>query len=1025
MHDMQTTLRVGHLIRRQYRVIKLLGQEASHAVYLVTDEHTPHQKQFALKEVTYYFREGRDGFPFNAAALKRLSHPALPRIYRLFYSDDHERFYILMDYVEGSSLEAIRQVMPGKRFTLHAALTLMTPVMDAVSYLHRQHPHLIHGDIKPSNIIVPIAAASTPSKLVDFGDVTNLITDATAQQKTLNFRAPEQFGRKASRRTDVYALGAIFYTLLTGTIPVAAPERLARIGAGEPDPLLQLGQFTPSDYIVARAIHRALSISRHDRFDTVEHFREALWEVVHATPSVTQKPELEVVVPAREQTELDTEPDDAMPEVETPATITNAAVREEVTSTDALSGPLLSPAIAGEGKPPVKIGWQEGSSVLYRKKLHLPSSVETHGKYKRRKRKARKFFPAHIVFLLVFVIGSGVAIGGYQTYDARYQKEVALAEVGIKHLQTALSLMQAWSQKPFDAPSVTPARQEFVTASAAFAQLDTDLQSFSGAGTLIPGNGTRLSAALHIVPVAMKVSQAGVSSCDALNFILSRFYAPFNTSKGLTAADLTAISKILHQVEADINQAAAQVNALQPGDLQFDSRIGKAVAAFHQYLPSLQTLLHETDQLLPVLPSLLGISTPAYYLIEILESTQLRPGGGFIADYGFATLIGGRLSAAHITDTNLLDTHFAATGQRLPLPPAYRWFDPVSSSWGLRDSNLDADFPTAASYAEQNYNREGGRVVLQGVMAITPTFIAHALAITGPLAIPELHETVTAHNLLDRIYYYENGPGKQSGSILLSPDRPVEASRYFTELLAQRFLARIHQPGFSDGPELLQLLSSSLRTKDVQIYFNASQAENLLQFYHLDAAIPASTGDNFLVVDANVSDNNANQFITSTLDDHVTLDSSGNATHHTSIRYAWLKKGPVFGSKLYRDYVRIYVPPGSSLQEQRGWQARGSSKAFNHKVWAGFFTLSYGQTNTVTLTWKEKGIAKKDAAGWHYQYLVQRQAGSNWMLNVEVTLPSCIVKTHTSGGHMSQNGQAMTLTQALTEDTNLGIDYSC
>jgi serine/threonine protein kinase len=1022
MHDMQTTLRAGHLIRRQYRVINLLGQEASNAVYLVTDEHTTYQKQFALKEVMYTVREERDGFPFNAAALKRLYHPALPRIYRLFYSDDHERFYILMDYVEGSSLEALRQVMPGKRFTLHAAMTLLTPVMDAVSYLHRQHPHLIHGDIKPSNIIVPIAAMSTPSKLVDFGGVTNLITDATAQQKTLNFRAPEQFDRSASRRTDVYALGAIFYTLLTGTIPATAPERLASIGAGEPDPLLQVVQFTPSDHIVAHTIHRALSISRHGRFDSVEQFREALWRVVHANP-VIQKPELEAVVPARGQMEVDTEPDDPMPEVETPASLANATIRTEVTSTEALSGPLLSPAIAEE--PPVKIARQEGLPALHREKLLQPSTVETHGKYKRRKRKARRFFPAILVFLLVCVIGSGVAIGGYQTSDVQYQKEVALAQVGTKHLQTALSLVQAWSKNPFAAPSLTPAQQEFATASAALAQLDTDLQSFSGVGALIPGNGARLNAALHVVPVAMKISQAGVSGCDALNLILSRFHEPFNTGKGLTAADLTAISKSLHQVEADINQAAAQANALQPGDVQFDSRIGKAIAAFHQYLPSLQTLLHETDQLLPVLPSLLGISTPAYYLIEILDSTQLRPGGGFIKDYGFATFIGGRLSAAHITDVNLLDTHFTATGHTLPLPPAYRWLDFASSSWSLRDSNLDADFPTAAGYAEQNYYREGGRVALQGVMAITPAFMEHALAITGPIAIPELHEIVTAHNLLDRIYYYEWGPGKQSGSILLSPNGPSTPSRYFTELLAQRFLARIHQSRFSDVPQLLQLLGSALHTKDLQIYFNASQAESLLQFYHLDAAIPASAGDNFLVVDANIAADNANRFITSTLDDRVTLDSSGNATHHTTIRYVWLKNGDFYGSPLYRDYVRIYVPPGSTLQEQQGWQSRGKSKAFNHEVWAGFFTLSYGQTDTVTLTWTEKGIAKKDAAGWHYQYLVQRQAGSNWMLNVQVALPSCIVKTHTSGGDISRNGQAMTFTQALTEDTNLGIDYSC
>jgi len=101
------------------------------------------------------------------------------------------------------------------------------------------------------------------------------------------------------------------------------------------------------------------------------------------------------------------------------------------------------------------------------------------------------------------------------------------------------------------------------------------------------------------------------------------------------------------------------------------------------------------------------------------------------------------------------------------------------------------------------------------------------------------------------------------------------------------------------------------------------------------------------------------------------------------------------------------------------------ARLFDREVWAGSFTLSYGQTSTITLTWTEKGVAKKDAAGWHYQYLVQRQAGTQWTLNVQITLPSCVVRTHTSGGLLSHNRQATTLTRSLTEDTNLGIDFSC
>src|SRR5260370_36127538 len=160
-------------------------------------------------------REERDGFPFDAAALKQLDHPALPRLYRVFSNVNHDRFYILMDYVEGSSLEVMLPFLPGKRFSLHAAKTLMSHIMDAVSYLHRQHPPLIHGDIKPSNIIAPTAGAPTPLKLVDFGSVKNLCTDATAQHSALNFRAPEQYGGEAERRARDYSLCARFFTPLT------------------------------------------------------------------------------------------------------------------------------------------------------------------------------------------------------------------------------------------------------------------------------------------------------------------------------------------------------------------------------------------------------------------------------------------------------------------------------------------------------------------------------------------------------------------------------------------------------------------------------------------------------------------------------------------------------------------------------------------------------------------------------------------------------------------------------------------
>lgn len=638
--------------------------------------------------------------------------------------------------------------------------------------------------------------------------------------------------------------------------------------------------------------------------------------------------------------------------------------------------------------------------------------------------KQRIYFIVPACLLLCLTL-TGVSIFGFQSYSTIDQNVMSLAHTGVNHLRTAETLLKTLPKNPLDTHTIDQAQSEFTTALTTFVKLDNDLKSLPTISTSVPVYGSRLSAALHMLPIAIEASHAGIVSCSLLNVLISRFHDPLNThSHGLTAADLTTIEKNFHLVKAELNLIVNQVNHLQPSDLQLDPRLSKIVAAFHKDLPVLQAWLDVVAKLLPIAPTLLGIGTPTNYLIEVLDSTELRPGGGFIGNYGIATLSGGRLRAAHITDTYLLDRAFTATGHSISYPSAYTWFD-LARSWSLRDSNLDADFPTAARYAELNYAREGGNVPVQGVIAITPAFTQHALEITGPINVPEYHETVTAQNLIDRIHYYQLGPGREGGDIP-SPDGHSSVRKHFTALLAEHFLARIRKVSSSALPQFMQLLISSLRSKDIQIYLNHSIAENLLQSYHLDASIQSPQGDSLFVVDANFSPDKANRFITNTLNDQVTIDVKGNAIHHATLHYAWVTPpGHYDGSPVYRDYVRVYAPPGSTLQMQDGWHPRGTSWAFGREVWAGYFTLTYRHSNTISLVWEVPGAAMKGAKGWHYQYLIQRQAGAQWALHLQITLPSCAMVVNKSGGLLSINRQAATFTHSLTRDANLDVDYAC
>jgi hypothetical protein len=328
-----------------------------------------------------------------------------------------------------------------------------------------------------------------------------------------------------------------------------------------------------------------------------------------------------------------------------------------------------------------------------------------------------------------------------------------------------------------------------------------------------------------------------------------------------------------------------ELQSLSASDLSFDPRIAAVFEQLQNNLPQVQAWIVGLDELVPTLPALLGVGAPVHYLIELLDSTELRPGGGFIGNYGIATFSDGKLTSANITDVDLLDKPFYAAGHRIAYPPQYNWFSRylATDSWSLRDSNLDADFPTAARYAETNYTREGGKVPVQGVIAITPTFIQHAISVLGPISVPEYHETITAQNLIERIHYYQLGAGSEGPDTIAAPDGHSSLRKHFTALLAEHFVDAVHHLAPAALLRLLHVVIDAVPARDLQFYFNAPPAEDALLRFHVAAAIQAAVGDSLFVVDANIGVNKASSAIQSVLNDQVSLDGNGNAVHHTTL----------------------------------------------------------------------------------------------------------------------------------------------
>jgi len=275
VQDIQSFRLAGTVIQDRFVIEELLGKGGFSAVYLVRDRQDG-GKKYALKELTDYDKQEKSKFAFERKLLQRLDHPALPSVHLV--SEINDRTYLLMDYIEGPNLEVLRRQQPNMCFPLSQVLMLLTPIVDALTYLHSQEPPIIHRDIKPANIIVPTVGEK--SMLVDFGIAKEYTADSTTtavRHCSPGYGAPEQYGIGTDLRTDVYGLAATMYALLTGVIPVDSLQRATKIAGGGGDPLAPLQKLLPSlPTHIAYAIHRAMSINGDKRFASVSEFWQAL-----------------------------------------------------------------------------------------------------------------------------------------------------------------------------------------------------------------------------------------------------------------------------------------------------------------------------------------------------------------------------------------------------------------------------------------------------------------------------------------------------------------------------------------------------------------------------------------------------------------------------------------------------------------------------------------------------------------------------------------------------------------------------
>lgn len=207
-------LHAGHSIGGRYEIIRKIGEGGMSHVYLAEDLKLP-GKLWAVKE-SVSDPARYSSIREEAQLLISLSHARLPRIVDFFPPDEDGYTYLVMDYIQGITLEKYFRGYRG-RIPVDSILQLADQLLEVLDYLHTHDPVVVFRDLKPSNIML---TEQLELRLIDFGIARNY-KQAQAQDTvklgTVGFAAPEQYGSgQSDARSDLYGFGALMLYLTTG-----------------------------------------------------------------------------------------------------------------------------------------------------------------------------------------------------------------------------------------------------------------------------------------------------------------------------------------------------------------------------------------------------------------------------------------------------------------------------------------------------------------------------------------------------------------------------------------------------------------------------------------------------------------------------------------------------------------------------------------------------------------------------------------------------------------------------------------
>lgn len=377
----------------------------------------------------------------------------------------------------------------------------------------------------------------------------------------------------------------------------------------------------------------------------------------------------------------------------------------------------------------------------------------------------------------------------------------------------------------------------------------------------------------------------------------------------------------LKKLAQGLDALQASVQNLRNNAAEFDLASSEMEGEYLKFVTDLERGREALRALIDVL------DTPGknHFLILFENPTEIRPSGGFFGSYGDLVIEDGQIRSIEAQDIYYPERF---SDQKL-VPPMQ--LQGITTKWGPQDAAWFFDFPTSArkviEFLEESSVYEKDGIQFRGAISINFKLIEDILRMTGGIDIPEYNLTLTSENFLAEIQReVETGRDKKPGQ------NPKRVLKYVTPIL----LDKLGSLSESDKAKFLQSIQGRYAAKDIKLFFEDPILESLVTRYGGAGEVyrlPADfAGDYLAVVNANIAGGKSDKFIAQKINIVSKIDQLGVVSNELSLTrtHSGQNQKDWWYRATNQNYVKIFVPPTSRLQDLQGASIKNIVPAINY-----------------------------------------------------------------------------------------------